>query len=286
MTESPWHPGERAIQSRAGVADRMAVTGARVIRDFMPEQHRELFARLPMLIAGGRDGQGHVWASAIFGRTGFIAPAGPRTLNIYAAPHGFDPLAAALNLGDDIGLLGIELQTRRRNRLNGVIRERSTDFLSVAVRQSFGNCPKYIQVREHSANPDFGDYHRTDFTAIDADIGRTLAAADTCFIASIFDDGDDRSGRGVDVSHRGGLAGFIHVDTDNTLLIPDYSGNNFFNTLGNILRDKRLGLLFPDFAGGHVTHLTGTAITACLMSNAGITGLSRGGSYNKAGYSK
>ena len=40
---SPWHSGERAIHDRLGVSERMDVIGPRVIRDFMPDQHRELF---------------------------------------------------------------------------------------------------------------------------------------------------------------------------------------------------------------------------------------------------
>lgn len=256
---SPWHPGEQTIQAQAGVADKMVDVGRKVIRDFMPEQHRELFGRLPMLFIGAEDGHGDLWASALFGPPGFIAAQDPRTLTFETTLNRFDPLAAALEPGRDVGLLGIEPETRRRNRANGAVTSDSQGRLSVTVRQSFGNCPKYIQVRERSDNPCFGDFQSTEFTTFDPDIGRSITAADTCFVASLFDDGNDRSSRGVDVSHRGGLPGFILVNTENTLLIPDYSGNNFFNTLGNILRDERVGLLFPDFARGHLMYLTGAA---------------------------
>lgn len=52
--------------------------------------------------------------------------------------------------------------------------------------------------------------------------------------------------RGVDISHRGGLPGFIHIENDNRLLIPDYSDNHFFNTLGNLAANPKAGLLFID----------------------------------------
>jgi hypothetical protein len=45
-----------------------------------------------------------------------------------------DPLGNILNSGIDIGLLGIELHTRRRNRLNGIVTNVSTDRFEVAVR--------------------------------------------------------------------------------------------------------------------------------------------------------
>jgi len=49
------------------------------------------------------------------------------------------------------------------------------------------------------------------------------------------------------------------VDDERTLTIPDYIGNNHFNTLGNLLESGRAGLLFIDFEGGHLLTLTGKA---------------------------
>ena len=53
------------------------------------------------------------------------------------------------------------------------------------------------------------------------------------------------------------MPGFIKVNK-NTLTIPDYAGNNFFNTLGNFLVNPKAGLLFVDFTSGDVFMLTGT----------------------------
>ncbi|MBC7172908.1 MAG: flavin-nucleotide-binding protein, partial [Polyangiaceae bacterium] len=68
MSRSPFHEGERAIQERLGVRDRMESIGSRVIRDFMPDQHRELFVKLPFLLVGALDGAGRPWASMLVGR--------------------------------------------------------------------------------------------------------------------------------------------------------------------------------------------------------------------------
>jgi hypothetical protein len=43
------------------------------------------------------------------------------------------------------------------------------------------------------------------------------------------------------------------------LSIPDFRGNNAFNTLGNIAVEPRTGLLFVDFATGGLLSLTGEA---------------------------
>jgi hypothetical protein len=81
-----------------------------------------------------------------------------------------------------------------------------------------------------------------------------IANADTFFIAS-------RSratgpGSGADISHRGGRPGFVHID-GNDLWVPDFHGNNFFNTLGNLLGEPRAALLFIDFDSGGILHLQG-----------------------------
>ena len=118
-----------------------------MIRDFMPDQHRELFGKLPFVIVGSLDAQRRPWASILVGRLGFMSSPDPHTLRINA-PAGYgDPLAANLAVGAPVGLLGIQLATRRRNRMNGTIVERDGDGFAVRVGQSFGNCPQYIQAR-------------------------------------------------------------------------------------------------------------------------------------------
>ena len=53
---------------------------------------------------------------------------------------------AAFFAGKLIGLLGLEMHTRRRNRANGIITKAEPGALHIRVVESFGNCPKYIQV--------------------------------------------------------------------------------------------------------------------------------------------
>jgi uncharacterized protein len=254
---SPWHDGERAMQARLGVGERMARAGLRVIRDFMPDQHRDFFAQLPFLLVGSVDGEGWVWASLLAGKPGFATSPDPRRLTIAARPVAGDPLAGALRLGAKIGLLGIELPTRRRNRLNGSIVAIDGAGFTVAVEQSFGNCPQYIQARDYASVEASPDGVRVDsFTALDAAARDLIARSDTFFVASS-SGGDGR--HDVDVSHRGGRPGFVGIDEDGALVVPDYAGNRFFNTLGNLLVNPRAGLLFVDFASGDLLQIAGTA---------------------------
>ncbi|MBR0893760.1 pyridoxamine 5'-phosphate oxidase family protein [Bradyrhizobium tropiciagri] len=254
-----WHAGEIAIQQTAGVVEKMAAVGQRAVRDFMPDQHREFFAQIPFVVVGSVDRSGDAWASLLAGRPGFIASPTPRSLEIDAQPDPSDPVSEGMREGDAIGLLGIELHTRRRNRANGLLRGSSGKALSFELDQSFGNCPQYIQLRDFGfvrapEEPFNGEIETS--TALDQAARDMIKAADTFFVAS-YAEREDR--RQVDVSHRGGRAGFVRVANDGTLTIPDFAGNLFFNTLGNIFVNGKAGLVFADFETGDLLQLTGDA---------------------------
>jgi predicted pyridoxine 5'-phosphate oxidase superfamily flavin-nucleotide-binding protein len=257
--QSPWHSGELELQQRVGAAQRMAEVGARVIRNEMPDQHRAFYAQLPFLLAGSLDATGSPWASIIEGPPGFVRSPDAGTLSIVAALAESDPLADLLHEGAPIGLLGIELHTRRRNRINGTVHLRRGGF-DVTVQQAFGNCPQYIQQRDFVA----ADVEATprgataeQLVGLDARAQALIRAADTFFVASGIE--DPRTGeRSVDVSHRGGKPGFVKLD-GNRLTIPDFSGNRHFNTLGNLRINPRAGLLFIDFERGDLLQLSGPA---------------------------
>ncbi|KXK67739.1 FAD-binding oxidoreductase [Pseudomonas monteilii] len=250
---SPWHAGEKTLQEKAGVSERMEAFGQKVIRDYMPDQHRIFYHQLPFMVAASVDALGRPWATLLEGPEGFVSSPDPRQLTIDTQLPADDPATPGLAAGQAVGLLGIELHTRRRNRLNGQIHQAGDGQLQVTVEQSFGNCPQYIQLRDYTrvAEPAQG---RVDATTLDASAVSMIQAADTFFVASYVEHVDGQ--RSVDVSHRGGRPGFIKVE-GNRLTIPDYAGNLHFNTLGNLLVNPQAGLLFIDFSNGNVLQLYG-----------------------------
>jgi predicted pyridoxine 5'-phosphate oxidase superfamily flavin-nucleotide-binding protein len=259
MTDTtPWHEGERAVQRRLGFAEHAEARGVN-IRDFMPEQHRAFFAQLPFAVLGALDPVGNPWATVLTGEPGFLSSPNPKILHIGAYPQDIDPAASGILPGARIGLLGIELSTRRRNRMNGRVIDIDVSGFTVMVEQSFGNCPQYIQRRDYGRRrrPSFPEAEPLAFG--DAWAMSLIAGADTAFVASSTPPGTAQAGGGVDVSHRGGRPGFIRAGEDGAFEIPDYRGNRFFNTLGNLLAYPRAGLLIVDFASGDVLQMTGTA---------------------------
>jgi predicted pyridoxine 5'-phosphate oxidase superfamily flavin-nucleotide-binding protein len=247
----------------------MAAVGNKAIRDYMPDQHRELFERLPTLFVGALDADGQPWATVLHGPPGFVLTPDSGSLRLSKYPAPDDPARDALSVGAPVGLLGIELHTRRRNRANGWIAAAEDDAWSVRVHQSFGNCPKYIHAREPRACPErMPEPAVREERRLSDDARALIASSDTMFIASTSAERLAQNqllteaGAGVDVSHRGGRVGFVEIvggEEGDELRIPDYVGNSMFNTLGNLLVWPLAGLLFLDFTHGHVLQLAATA---------------------------
>ncbi len=244
---SPFHAGERAAQSLSG-RDPPRVAP---IRDHMPDQHRAFFSLLPFLaLATEQDG----WPvpSILTGPAGFIASPDPRRLTIAGSAHPEDPIAALLRPGARIGALGLDLATRRRNRANGRVLAADQQGLTVEILESFGNCPKYIQARDVEAVPTPSAPAPLErLAALDDAALDLLQSSDCLFVASFAE-------AGVDISHRGGRPGFVRVDRDR-LGIPDFAGNRYYNTLGNLLLNPKTALLFIDFDRGDLLCLQGLA---------------------------
>ncbi len=263
----PFHADEVAAQTLAGVSMRRAP-----IRPHMPDQRREFFPLLPYIFTATLDGHGWPMASVLSGPHGFVTSPDPATLRIAALPRADDPAAAGFAAGGDIGLVGIDLTTRRRNRVNGRIMT-IDDGITVGVTQSFGNCPQYIQVRAPLPHPVAAKVAVETMTRLDADARALIAGADTFFVGSRGRADLDAAG-GLDISHRGGRPGFVGIE-DDTLAIPDFSGNRFFNTLGNLLGDPRAGLLFVNFATGDLLQLQGAVTIDWQPALAGPRGTQR-----------
>ncbi|MFN9928302.1 MAG: pyridoxamine 5'-phosphate oxidase family protein [Phenylobacterium sp.] len=76
---------------------------------------------------------------------------------------------------------------------------------------------------------------REAFTADDA---RFIGAQAFFFLATA-----DAEGR-PDCSFKGGAPGFVQVLAPDLLVFPDYDGNGMFKSLGNIVANPQVGLLF------------------------------------------
>lgn len=68
----------------------------------------------------------------------------------------------------------------------------------------------------------------------------------------------DAQGR-PDCSFKGGLPGFVRIAAPDELIWPDYDGNGMFRSLGNVLVNPAVALLFIDFERPNRLRVNGSA---------------------------
>ncbi len=83
---------------------------------------------------------------------------------------------------------------------------------------------------------------------------RFIALSPFCVIAT-----GGNAGSLMDASPRGGAPGFVKAPDPRTLMIPDAGGNNRLDSLSNLLRDPRIGLLFMVPGINETLRVNGTA---------------------------
>ena len=248
-----YHAGELEVQRRMGQAE-IAVRVGRMIRTEIPAAAAAFLAEQPMVVLAATDEEGRVWASLVTGHAGFVHADDDHTIAVDALPVPGDPLHDVVRRPDQqVGMIAIEPQTRRRMRVNGVAQP-TDDGLRIHPDQVYSNCPKYISRRHIDGVAE--ETHRPAVRhadVLDERLQQIVSRSDTFFIGSADPDGN------ADASHRGGNPGFLQMLSPNRLRWPDYRGNSMFMTLGNISANPRCGLLIPDWQTGTTLQLTGTA---------------------------
>lgn len=80
-----------------------------------------------------------------------------------------------------------------------------------------------------------------------------IEARDMFFLATADADGMPQC------SYKGGDPGFVRVLDEHTIAFPSYDGNGMYLSLGNVVDNPRVGLLFVDFDGQKRMRLNGIA---------------------------
>ena len=250
-----YHEGELWIQKQLG-EDQIAVRNGKVINAEILPGVVKFIERQNMLIVASVDGEGRIWTSALLGKKGFAKAEGLQKVILDLRDEAideFDPLFKNIKFEKKIGSIFIELESRRRYRINGELKALEDKVFELNILEAYPNCPMYIQRRKLLQLGEKNTEINESFSnTLDSSHRKIIEKADTFFISSI------HLTRGLDASHRGGEAGFVKILDDSTLLIPDYTGNSMFNTLGNLYLDSRAGLLFFDFDSDIIIQLNGT----------------------------
>ncbi len=250
-----YHRGEIAVQELTGARDE-AILNGRVISTVIPPAARAFVGQQRTVAVGWCESSGDPWAALVVDAPGFATcDHGGTIVTLQTTGAGLASPAGrqALRETSAIGLLFIDLATRRRLRVNGLVQPSPAGSLRVLVEQAYANCPKYIQRRARvEADTVTPAETRTTGTGDPPDLPAWLSRTDTAFVASVGPEGR------VDCSHRGGPRGFMR-QAGEVVHVPDYPGNSMFCTLGNMTVDPRAGLVLVDFEARRQLHLTGHA---------------------------
>ena len=285
---APWHEGEIAFKERVHMGGYDNPT-----TPFLAARYANWIQQYPLMAIGTVDDNDRPWCT-LWGsdQLPIAQPVAQSIMGVRTTVDAsFDPVVQAIYQGKDDGEvfraegrgrlmsgLSIHLEERARVKLAGQIiagaltaNESLDDSdagvgksgelqLVVNIDQSLGNCPKYINKKHiiaHTPSPRLSSSSpHLSQKAIDV-----VHQADLLFIASVHKHED------MDCNIRGGPQGFIRVlqpddeDEPSTIVWPEYSGNNLYQTLGNLESTPQAGLVIPNFETGDVLYVTGTTET-------------------------
>jgi uncharacterized protein len=112
-----------------------------------------------------------------------------------------------------------------------------------------------LQENEGSQSRASAFYQKQMHRSLNPFMQRFIAEQEMVFIGTADAQGE------CDCSFRAGPPGFVRVLDENTLVFPDYRGNGVFASLGNILENAQIGMLFIDFFHSAIgLHVNGRAL--------------------------
>ncbi len=259
FSHGPFHEGEIDIQERTGERE-IARMNSVAVKDEILGGALAFIERQPLVVVATEDSTTDLWATMIFGKPGFMHAPSTRELQIdlqYTKMIDGDPSLKNLESDPRVGLLLIELDTRRRLKINGRVASRVEDKLTIAVEESFPLCPKYIQRRKVRLPEDQKSLEQlipqATGTVLGTEESALIGGSDTMFAATSNPKGN------LDISHRGGKPGFVRVVDGNRLKVPDFAGNSMFNSFGNLQLNEKCGVIIVDFASRQCLQISGRA---------------------------
>ncbi|KAJ3716330.1 hypothetical protein DFJ43DRAFT_1043349 [Lentinula guzmanii] len=283
MALNGWHTGERSIRQKMKFSEDPSLDGMYTwISEELDPGHAQFHSECHFLAVTTLDSDGRPWSSILTSKGGrpgssFIRYIGGSRLRVTAQVWDGEPI---LRTGKDnmlIAGIGIHFPTRRRNKIAGFVSryERAGDdgrvvTFDMTVNETIGNCPKYINLRHLSPQPQTHpkiaseNLHLKNEERLPDELINFVFASDTVFLGTTYVAPDKEAASfpsHLGMNQRGGRKGFIRVSRKDgrTLVLPDFSGNRILTSLGNIEASSLASLTFVDFESGAILYLTGEA---------------------------
>ena len=208
-----------------------------------------------MVAVGSVDAEGAAWTSLLFGKPGFVRSSDGAAIRIdmpLKERDLADPAWENIAVGAELGLLFVDLATRQRCRVDGIVQRLDRRGAEIAVREAGAN---WLRHGARRALRELGEPRLPVQTAhgslVRGAIERIVSRADSLFLA--------RRAQAVEVSHHGAGTGFVTLAGPGTLRIAYAGGDQPGASPGRAWDLGRAGICIPDFHHGQVLQLTGHA---------------------------
>uniref|UniRef100_A0A7S0BSK3 FAD-binding FR-type domain-containing protein n=1 Tax=Rhodosorus marinus TaxID=101924 RepID=A0A7S0BSK3_9RHOD len=256
-----FHEGERIAQGKEGSQAKADVLRPRLRTSIDVVTGRDEFFREQRVVyASSMDEDGYPWVSEVTGPAGFLDAPDERKAIFSGKLTSFlpeDPISANLRTCSDrrMAMMVMNFEKRIRYRANGNLQAYAPgNDIVLDVAEGIPGCPKYIQRRRIAGPRQCREELVTRGESLSAEAIEVIETSNTTFLGTVNPRGHN------DLSHRGGFTGFVVVNSAVQLVIPEYSGNGMFMTLGNLELCSRAGLVFVDYEGtGNVLQVVGDA---------------------------
>lgn len=255
MFES-YHAGQLAIQKKTG-EEEIANRRLPKFQSTLHERSVRFIERQVLAFLGSEDASGDIWISLLVGERGFIHIPSLKEVKFDLSKvisNQSDIFFKNIETNPIVGLLFHEAAKRSRYKAWGIARKEE-DQVSFDITMGYKSCPKFIQ-REKIEVPEDSKSVSPAYqngTTLGTSEREWISSAHTFFIATQTKKGE------IETSHKGGNPGFIEIQENGVLRIPDYFGNSIYNTLGNIYENPKAALLFVDYKKGETLQITGKA---------------------------
>ncbi|SPO04957.1 related to oxidoreductase, FAD-binding [Cephalotrichum gorgonifer] len=269
----PWHRGETAMHTLLSLPPRNNPTTPGLHPRYGPRM-----SAAPLIALAAADEQGRAWATVWGGNAGTAGIVAPNVLGVRSKVSAHDPVLGALwgpkegrrvvKPGDPgerlVAGLAIDLETRDRVKFAGRMMVGAAEEeggvrdvqVGIEVRESMGNCPKYINRRTVVPRETMEPTIESEALPLVPRAVEMIRGADMFFVAS------GAEGK-MDSNYRGGPPGFVRIARNDEggveLVYPEYSGNRLYQTLGNLKVNPAIGITIVDFETSDVLYLTGTS---------------------------
>lgn len=225
----------------------------------MSDHHRLFYSQQPYVVIAAVDDHGMPWPTLLAGSPGFIHSPDARVLRIERMPPEDDPVRLALSKDAAIGILGIDMQSRKHYHIAGNIFQTTPGAMAVSVSLAATECAPHMP----SYTCGCGDHAKRGYPRIaefldwlDEPAIASISKADSFFAARYTHLNGDATRRFVHISFRKSHVGFVRVD-GNILEISGLDDMSRAGVIGSFSAISLAGFLFVDSQSGHTLQVVG-----------------------------